>query len=524
MRRNIIIIISLFLALFVTAAHAERLLMYGFEDWDGSIQNTQNYIFSQGYQEYLDTHARATEVVQQYNGWTPHSGSYMYLQNDSSDIALSPSISGIPGGAINAHNNIGVAGAYGGQNPLNIEQDINTGEIFIRFWSRNNQGFGSIDGGGRCKWIRIYTNGDIYDTVYMHLETAHGTDSVMYFYCGNEGTWLGSGVTLPNAFDGNWHKYSIYVNWNTGVIRGWYDVDNENAGNATKVWTAGDGRIGTGTRPAYFVIQGNFSAKHPTEITYHALDDVEVWNGMPDGSAPTDPDPTDPDPTDPAPTDPDPTDPDPTDPAPTDPDPTDPDPTDPDPTDPPVSFNQEFRLSLVAWNANSQTNDSSWSDSSATWCARVLVKGDSITTSTNSNDSIILGFQGRNSGEYTIRKVSIAERDPSGQDGDIIDGTWTRVTFDNNSASSWASSSAVVPSGRIKRSDAVPFTLQKGKDYYVTFILDSPSSYLLAPSDYSEMYFDGTDHTEDLDWGNNGHRTYAERLHALSNISIYSGN
>jgi hypothetical protein len=280
-------IIQLFLLFsIISTAYAGQLLNYGFEDWNGSIQNTPQYIFSNAYSEYADRHQNASEVVTSYNGWTPHSGNYMWLQNDGG-YSLSPSVSGITSGTVNAHNNIGYNGAYGGSNDLKISNDIQTGEIFIRFWARNNGGFGTIDGGGRCKWIRIYTNGGTYDTVYMHLATSNGTNSTMYFYCGNEGSWLGGGVALPGAFDGNWHKYAMYVNWNNGTIRGWYDVSNETSSNATKEWVAGDGRIGAGTRPDFFVIQGNFSAKSPTERTYHALDDVEVWDGMPSLSSPS---------------------------------------------------------------------------------------------------------------------------------------------------------------------------------------------------------------------------------------------
>ena len=61
----------------------------------------------------------------------------------------------------------------------------------------------------------------------------------------------------------------------------------------------------------------------------------------------------------------------------------------------------------------------------------------------------------------------------------------------------------------------------KGKSYYVTFLMDSPTNYLVAPSGYGELYFDnGTDHTEDLDWAGNGHLVYMQRLHSLASIAI----
>ena len=173
------------------------------------------------------------------------------------------------------------------------------------------------------------------------------------------------------------------------------------------------------------------------------------------------------------------------------------------------------------WNATEQAGDSTWDDSWATWCARVLIEGDSITQSGN---QIMLGFQGRDSGDYRIRKVSIAEADPNGGEGDVIDSTWTRVTFDGNSDSSWGTDMATVPSGTEKLSDPVYFSIEPGKDYYVTYLLESPSVYLITPSYYRELYFDGVDHANDIDWSGNGHSTYAARLHAIASIYVNSGS
>jgi hypothetical protein len=207
---------------------------------------------------------------------------------------LVPEVTGIPRGSVNDNGYIGLNGDACSQNPLEIRTAITTGEIFIRFWARHNPGFANIPKAyPGTKWIRLETDGE-HDT-FMHLST-DSTSPAMMFYNSAEGWQLGSRVTLENAYDGNWHKYSFYVNFNTGVIRGWYDVENETAANATKSWQTGDstqgfpdgtpadGRIGTATRPEYFNIQGNFCAKQPTQITYHALDDIEVWDGMPTGA------------------------------------------------------------------------------------------------------------------------------------------------------------------------------------------------------------------------------------------------
>ena len=172
---------------------------------------------------------------------------------------------------------------------------------------------------------------------------------------------------------------------------------------------------------------------------------------------------------------------------------------------------------VQAWSATYQSEDSTWDDSGARWCARVLIEGDFITQSGN---QVILGFQGRDSGDYRIRKVSIAEADPNGGEGDVVDNTWSEVTFNGNSAETWGTDVATVPSGTEKLSDPVYLSIEPGKDYYVTYLLESPSVYLFAPSDYRELYFDRIDHTEDIDWSGNGHRAYRARLHAIASIYI----
>jgi len=103
----------------------------------------------------------------------------------------------------------------------------------------------------------------------------------MLFYCLEEGGWVGNSFTCNNAYDGEWHKYSLYINYNTGIVRRWYDVNEETAGNANKVFEAEDGKLGTATGPRLVVIQGNFGGTQPSEETFHALDDIEVWDRMP---------------------------------------------------------------------------------------------------------------------------------------------------------------------------------------------------------------------------------------------------
>ncbi len=164
------------------------------------------------------------------------------------------------------------------------------------------------------------------------------------------------------------------------------------------------------------------------------------------------------------------------------------------------------------WSATSQTGDSQWKDSSVTYCVRLLIKGSNIPTSGN---QVRLAFQGRSSGSYSIHNVSIAERDTNAPEGDVIDSTWTRVTFDGKA---W-NSETTVAAGSEKISDPVYINFKPGSDYYVTFKIDTPSVYLNPPSDYRELYFYNEDHSTDIDWSGNGHST-TQDYHALSKIYV----
>ena len=169
-----------------------------------------------------------------------------------------------------------------------------------------------------------------------------------------------------------------------------------------------------------------------------------------------------------------------------------------------------------AWSAFSQTGDTSWKDSGVTYCVRLLVEGGQITGSAN---QVKLGFQGRSSGAYTIHGVSIAERDTSANEGDVIDSTWKQVTFDG---ANWTASTTI-PQGTEKLSDPVALDIKSGTDYYVTLKIESPSVYLNPPSGYRELYFYSADHTTDIDWSGNGH-SVTQDYHALTKIYAYEAD
>jgi len=625
---------------------AQKIIDYGFEvqdGWDGLVGSAQGYPVTSSALSYWSDHENSTDIVSSYYAnemgqtWLPHSGSNFFIQNDSDSFQMDPSVPGISQGTVNGRNIIGGTFPYGGEDKTSINAEITTGEIFVRFWARQNRGWSTIADGGKNKWIRFYTPGHVVgDTIYMHL----GTDSIspeMYFYCSGEpGPWIPSesGPSLTNAYDGNWHKYSMYVNWNTGTILAWYDVDNETTENATKTYQAADGSLGSSpaSNPDYVIIKSNYSAKAPTEETYHAIDDIEIWDGMPTANPCVD-------------------------------EPAGPpgdvtnesasyltqnnlvyinatwsNPSDADfkgtmvrynisgnenypqvhtegtlgadvvggtegtfnitspgiywisyftyddcgnysqtayasldvpanifPDSSPVititqptsgnsyissgssinisgtasddrgitsvswqndrggsgsasgttswsvanitladginvitvtitDTNSQVSTDIItvnftagvvqAWGAEEQTGQTGWSDSSATWCVRVPLNGSSVMTSGN---QVKISFKGRTSGDYTVKKASIAERDINGGVGAVVDSTWTKVTFNGYPVDTWSANGALVPVGGEKISDPVNFDIQPGTEYYVTFMLESPSAYLSPSTDQSEI-------------------------------------
>jgi hypothetical protein len=169
----------------------------------------------------------------------------------------------------------------------------------------------------------------------------------------------------------------------------------------------------------------------------------------------------------------------------------------------------------TVWKASNQYANDIWDDSTVTWCVRVPIAGSSIERSVS---KFRISFEGRSSGNYTIKKVSIAQKDPNGAEGDIIDSTFRKVTFNNNAVSSWSSNTTVVEADGITLSDEIDMQINQGTDYYITYMLDSPGVYMSIPTEFSELYFNGVDHSDDLDWGSNGHTVRYGRVHCVSGI------
>jgi hypothetical protein len=551
---------------------ANKVIDYGFEDfsgYDGNNAPGPGYIFSTSYQEYWQTHINSTHVISNCNGKTPYHGNYYFhaqFYTGAEDTCL-----GGVSSSVNTRGNIGVNLEYplGLKDTTELRTDIKGNTLTIRLqfrvtgnWDSTNA---AIDGGGGHKFIRVYGgdgSGDDSSAILKLLNDGDDSSPRMVFYLDSIGNaYREVGV---NWQDGNWHPIVLRITRNNDT--------NESQNVTMTVWVddwdmQGDGVSVTGTAGdfgsafSHIALASNWSAQYPTSLLGYDIDDIEVWDGEPDdsGSSVVDSNPTI-----------------------TIASPTTGTTYDSNldtvtlqgtasddnglaavtwsssnqqgtissnlsnwstgaitlqeganqitvtATDTggqtssdtlTVNYNPNNTTSQTdqIWNANDQTGDPTWSDSTALWCVRALVQGSSIE---QAGDIIKLGFMGRTSSTYQIRKVSIAEVDPSGGQGAVIDSTWTPVTFDKKSTSFWSSSVTTVPAGEEKFSDPIEFSVDPTKNYYITYTLVSPAVYLIAPSSYQQLYFDGSDHADDIDWTNNGYSTYSSRLHAISSIYV----
>ena len=269
--------------------NACRVLSYGFEDWTGDAETSPEYPFTNSDQSYWDIHTACSEVVSSYDAndmnqtWTAYGGSNYLLFDRSSTTELDPTVSGISATSVNSRSNLGAGLNFGGLNKLNFADAITTGEVFIRFWARFNKGhYGNFTSNPYpgMKFIRIH-NDDPESTadIFMSLNCNQGVSPLMYIWQTSSGGSHGS-MTIPYAYDGNWHRFSMYVDFNNGIVKQWYDVSEENLGNVNQTWD-NNGQIGAATYVTYISLNGNFAAKYPLDEIYSAIDGIEIWDGMP---------------------------------------------------------------------------------------------------------------------------------------------------------------------------------------------------------------------------------------------------
>ena len=106
-------------------------------------------------------------------------------------------------------------------------------------------------------------------------EVTTSTGDNIYHEWYKDGRAYGSSttVTCANFHDGNWHHYEFYVNFSAGICRFWYDstlkVERNNGSSWTTNWIK---QISVGSLD---------SAPNEDNVFTRFIDDVEIWDGMP---------------------------------------------------------------------------------------------------------------------------------------------------------------------------------------------------------------------------------------------------
>ncbi len=261
---------------------ANRVFAYGFEDWGGDVASTPLYPFRNASRAGFAVHEAATEPVTEYNGLSPRSGNYFLLmRHDATAATMSPPVAGITQGDIYMQSVMGSPTnyPYGGQNPFDITNCSScneTGEIFIRWYTAT-----SSYGGWSAYQLKVMRLVDDYNrSGLLLLQNATGTLETRLsppreprFY---------DNVSVAEWTNWSWHRISIYLNANTGQFAAWFDVENETLENASM----GPGNAGT----SYFTppirslsFYDNWSSASPPGLILHAIDDIEIWDGLPNG-------------------------------------------------------------------------------------------------------------------------------------------------------------------------------------------------------------------------------------------------
>ncbi len=163
-------------------------------------------------------------------------------------------------------------------------------EIFIRFWMKHPTDFEpeATDATRGCNHFRIGTgvSGDWTSGIEYIARGYNGGAFLHFYYDGRSA----SGTPPLYVFDNQWHEYAIYLklpsNASTadGLWRAWRDQTSYTA--ETALYTRADLAQDLVWSHFYF---GNYYKGECSGNWQFWVDDIEVWNGLPDGTPPSTP-------------------------------------------------------------------------------------------------------------------------------------------------------------------------------------------------------------------------------------------
>lgn len=109
-----------------------------------------------------------------------------------------------------------------------------------------------------------------------------GTESLYYSAKDNTGAYLetSGSVSVPNIFDGNWHKFDLWVKFSTSEVYFWYDVESPTIANATFYRNYTDSAW-SGATLYYFGANLSDVGDNVGFWDGKYIDNVEIWDELP---------------------------------------------------------------------------------------------------------------------------------------------------------------------------------------------------------------------------------------------------
>lgn len=155
-----------------------------------------------------------------------------------------------------------------------------TDELYVSFWMRYPT------------FTKNYSNENI-KFFYPQFGTSN-SDKVEYLlyngsssalFCGyNNNTYLSNNyMTCTGQADGNWHRYEFYIKFSTGTHKFWYDRPAGNYTDGAYLKNSVNYGSGVWDNHVNLITIGSIDGEQASTFT-RFFDDVEVWDGMPDGS------------------------------------------------------------------------------------------------------------------------------------------------------------------------------------------------------------------------------------------------
>ena len=261
-KRNFLVLFVtiIFWGCFIPAASSHSATLIAKEDFED--QNFSDF-FHAAQPDYWNNLA--------ITSYQPHSGVYSLRGN-----ACSSCIDSITGrqGRNRTDLNFGYTSNPGIGTVFDLDS-LHDNELYVRFWLKYDANFDPADGyySNKVWWMQF--EGDT-DTYYVQFRGS----SLSYYDEAGHTRETYSSIT-PDAVDGRWHLWEIYVRYNdygqnNGILRVWFDSQEKVYYTNARFILSGGGKI---SRMCF----GYFHRSAESSAGWQ-IDDIEIWDGIPDSN------------------------------------------------------------------------------------------------------------------------------------------------------------------------------------------------------------------------------------------------